>query len=342
MTSVVIFPFRDKDEGACIVAMADTRYMTQDNNGQSLRTSIDAGSKIFSIPFRVARGYGFIAGEKPEYFINSSFGVAFAGNTTIGLNLAGALSQICAFLECHENSCNTNLSSIAEFAAKFLTDWHQKYNNWGSWTHACEVAIFGICPADLKPHAFHLKPGQSSLGVWEVQSSEFNFLNPLSEVYSGNLYNSDCHPWLILGDHRTDIEQLIKARVEDVIGIGSMSANAMFQIQLSPQYVLEAAVIENFFPTIGHGVQILFADDRGARPMRWIRPQGEDVPNEEYEWFSYLGYNVDQLRGIGNAQIGDPGGFPPAYKPPTLGTPRFTEFNACLDRVLKRYSAVFL
>lgn len=74
--------------------------------------------------------------------------------------------------------------------------------------------------------------------------------------------------------------------------------------------------------------------------MQWIRPQRDDVPNDEYEWFSYLSYNADQLPGIGNAKIGDPGGFSPAYKSPIPGTPQFTEFDACLDRILKRYRVV--
>lgn len=340
MTSVVIFSIQEDNKNA-LAAMADTRYMAQDANGNCQRTSLDSGSKIFSIPLKVAHGYTFVRNEKTNYFIDSSFGLAFAGNTTIGLNTAGALSQICAFLECHRNNCDIGLNNIAEFTSKLLTDWHKQYNQWGPWTHVSEVAIFGYCPADATHKAFHLKPVRSSSGLWEIQSNQHVFIDPFDEALNGDLYNSECHPWLILGDHRDDIETLIKARVEDVIGVGKFTPRTKKNAQLSPQYVLEAIVLEETFQTIGNGLQILFADEQGARPSRWIRPQCIDTPDDEYEWYSFLNYSVDNLGTIGNAEIGNSGGFSPAYLPNSKHIV-YSEFKAAQDRILKRLRIAYL
>lgn len=335
MTSVVIFRFTEANMDS-IVAMADTRYMVQNVEGKALRTSIEAGSKLFSIPLRVSKGHGFVSDKVASYFINKTFGLAFAGNTTIGLNIAGALSQICAFLECHQATCKLGLADIAAFASKLLTDWHRTYNKMGPWTHSCEVAIFGECPTGLDLQAYHLKPSNKSTGL-QIEVSKFNFLDPIDQSLSGNLHNPECHPWLILGDRRQDIEALIKARVADVLGVGRFPPGAKSKAQRSPQYVLEAIVSLDCFETIGNGVQILFSDKFGARPQRWIRPQNQDVPNDEYEWFSYLNYDVGDLGKIGDAEIGDPGGFSMEYIPPRDQELHISEFTATLDRILNQY-----
>lgn len=337
MTSVVVFRISDRGEDL-LVAMADTRFMAQDEAGTPLRASVESGAKLFSIPLRVSKGYRFVVGEERSLLIDTSFGIAFAGNTTIGLNLVGALSQILGFLQCHDATCDISLLAVAKFATRLLNDWHRTYNQFGSWKHACEIAVFGYCPADAELQAFHLKPGQSAAGVWEVQCESVRLLNPLSEAMNGRLFDPRCHPWLILGDHRDDMEQLIKARVEDVTATRRMPT-LHIEAQCSPQYVLEAVVHEECFPTIGDGVQIVVADELGARPTRWIRPQRMDIPNCEYEWFSYLNYNVEELGRLGNAEIGDSGGFAPAYVPVPANWPRFTEFDATLDKILKRYRA---
>lgn len=315
--------------------------MAQDAVGTPLRVSIDSGSKLFSIPLRVAKGYGFVVGEERSLLIDTSFGIAFAGNTTIGLNLVAALSQICGFLECHGETCDISLLAVAKFASRLLDDWHRTYNQFGPWKHACEIAVFGFCPADVELQAFHLTPQLSPANVWEVQCESVRLLDPLSEAVDGRLFDPSCHPWLILGDHRDDIEQLIKARVEDVTATQYMPT-LHIEAQFSPQYVLEAVVHEKCFPTIGDGVQIVVADELGVRPTQWIRPQSMDIPNSEYEWSSYLNYNVEDLGRLGNAEIGNSGGFSPAYVPVLANSPRFSAFEATLDKVLKRYRVVIL
>lgn len=335
MTSVVIFRLIDGGVDA-IVSMADTRFVTQNNQGKTVRTSLESGSKLFSIPLKVAQGYGFVHGKPVDYIIDSSFGFAFAGNTTIGLNLAGALSQICGFLECHHSTCSISLEALAEFSSKLLTDWHRKYNQWGPWNHVCEVAIFGECPSDRNLHAYHLKPTNSYTGYY-IEHSEFSFSDPVNHVINGTLHDETCHPWLILGDRRPDIERLCKARVDDVTAAGELTQKGTLKAQCAPQYVLEAIVSEDCFKTIGNGVQTLFVDSRGARPQRWIRPQSHDIPADQYEWFSYLNYDLSELGKIGEAEIGDTGGLPMAYVPTSSGSPQCSEFTAELDRILNRH-----
>lgn len=339
MTSIVIFPYYENNN-AGIFAIADTLIMGQDKDAKSTQENLKSGVKLFSIPLKVSRDYRY-TDSNPEFFIDTSFGLAYAGNVALGLNLHAALSQIAGYLENHSKECNLGISDLADFSVKLLNDWHHSYNHDDKWTHYCEVSIFGFCPIKNKLKVFHLKPSLSTSEGQIFVSNEVKFekltlTSAITDIgFEKKLY------WLIMGDSKAEIRKLILARMEDVFTPATPFEKIKNDLQFSSQYALEAAIHHKCFASIGGGLQVCFADEKGARPQRWIRPQSIDTPNDEYEWYSYLNYNLKALGKIGSAEIGDTGGLPIGYLP---GNPNevLTQLGTEIDKLRGVYRYLYI
>lgn len=333
MTSIAIFRFRHPVDGEeQIWAVGDTRITAMTTSSSMPVESISSGAKIFSLPLRVSKNPA--CHEGGTVMLETSIGMAYAGNTTLGLNLHAQLSQILPHLVCDSFATPPviSLEQIAEFAGNMLKQMAKEMN----WRYSsqneiqtAEVAFFGKCPDTGKFSVYSLRPTveMNELVCRPVDVTPQNAISAHLKSEVGAV---------LLGAHKKEITDLIFARVSDVLGPGVEFNDLEVQAQASiaPKYVLEALIHHDVFPTIGRGLQIMIATQESVYPATWGRPQSETVPPEDYEMYSLFNFNVlDALRNLGKTNIHNWPSLSPDFDVDAKGISLITEFQETLRRL---------
>lgn len=332
MTSIAIYkfshPVSDREQ---IWAIGDTRISATATDKSFSHEAITSGAKIFSIPIRVSKEFSTYDGG--ELLFESSVGMAYAGSTTLGLNLHAQLSQILPYLivDSFVDSSVLSLEDIAKLASKMLTQMMKEINERSGKLNDfqfAEVAIFGKCPQKNELFIYKIIP-----------SLEMNELICKCEDCTPDLAISaylDSKPsCVLLGDKKKEIAELIRARIEDILAPGSRFVDVVNDVEMAPKYVLEALIHHEVFPTIGRGMQIMISDGRGVHPMTWARPQSFSVNAENYEMYSLFNFNVlEFVPYIGKANIRDWPCIGPHYDVDLVGLALMSEFQQELRRLM--------
>lgn len=119
-------------------------------------TLFESSPKIFAIPVRcfVPGASGFF--DRP--LLNTTIGVAYAGNSLIGLTFISALSALLARL--NGTISPPSLDEIAKFALQILQFYVLQLGFSFPNIAKCEVAIVGLCPVEYRSKIYHLTPGK--------------------------------------------------------------------------------------------------------------------------------------------------------------------------------------
>jgi hypothetical protein len=122
------------------------------------KTLIESSPKIFAIPVRC-----FVPGASGFFdtaVLNTTIGVAYAGNSLVGLTFNSALSACLARL----NSVSTlpSLDDIAEFSSKLLQMYVKQLAFNFPDNAVCEIALVGFCPVESRRKICHLMPSVNS------------------------------------------------------------------------------------------------------------------------------------------------------------------------------------
>jgi len=275
-----------------------------------------------------------------SFLLKSSVGMAYAGNTTLGLNLYAQLSQILPNLVADDfaDAPIVSLLDIVKFATNVLEqmarEMNQRYRIW-SQIQTAEIAIFGSCPADQMLRVYTIFP--------KLEKQEFGFRyeeNAPTDALSAHLSSqTGC---VLLGDKKKEITELIRARREDLLAPGVMFKEVKTEVAMTPKYVLEALIHHNVFPTIGRGLQVLIADDSGIHPHIWGRPQSTSVPAGEYEMYSLYNFNVmETIPDIGKTRIIYWPCIGPDYDVDVTGFDLLCEFQQELRRLMGKPPDLF-
>lgn len=333
MTSIAIFRFKHPVDGQeQLWAIGDTRITATTTNSSAPVESITSGAKIFSIPVRVAKNLA--RHEGGAVMLETSIGMAYAGNTTLGLNLHAQLSQILPHLVCDDFAAKPviSLEQIAEFAGTILKQMAKEMN----WRYSspneiqtAEVAFFGKCPDTERLHVYSVRP-TIEMNELVCRPKDVTPLNAISAYLKSEVGA------VLLGAHKKEISELIHARVSDVLipGVKFNDLEVQAQASIAPKYVLEALIHHEVFPTIGRGLQIMIAAQESVYPVTWGRPQSMSVSSEDYEMYSLFNFNVlDALRNLGKTRIHYWPCLGPDFDVDARGLSLITEFQEALRRL---------
>lgn len=333
MTSIAIFRVtHPRTKEKTLWAIGDTRITSVKEDASQGRESIASGAKIFSIPIRITRRECADKGNGET--INTSIGFAYAGHTTLGLNLHAQLSQILPNLVAHEfpEQLSVSLLDIVKFSASVLQLMTREINSkllspTSKDIFGAEIAIFGYC-AVVKDLRVYVMFPKMHLGELVIHSEDRTPEDAISA------YLNSAKGYVLLGDKKDVIADLIAARMEDLLPGGVDFSDVELDAAMAPKYVLEAILHHKVFPTIGGGLQLLIADKNDIRLVAWVRPQSVTVPPDQYEWYTLYGYNVtEHIPSIGNIHIESMMSVGPDYDVDASGFDRMTEFYGALARV---------
>lgn len=332
LTSIAIYrfthPIGNEEQ---LWAIGDTRITANFEDASKSSESITSGAKIFSIPVRVSKVYAEQDGG--ELLVQSSIGMAYAGNATLGLNLYAQLSQILPHLVADDfaDAPIVSLLDIVKFATTVLQsmtkEMNQRYNSW-SQVQTAEIAFFGSCPADQTLQVYTIRTKR------EMQQLVFRYeeSTPTNAISAHLKSQIGC---VLLGDKKKEIAELIRARTEDLIAPGVAFKDVADEVAMAPKYVLEALIHHDVFPTIGRGLQIMIAGDRGVYPYSWGRPQSVSVPSNEYEMYSLYNFNViETIPDIGKTRMYYWPCVGPDYDVDVAGFGLMSEFHQELRRLM--------
>lgn len=334
MTSIAIYKFRNpvsEDEELWVIG--DTRITATLADGSKSNEAISSGAKVFAIPLRASKILP--SREGGELVIDSAIGMAYAGNTTLGLNLYAQLSQILPNLVTSDFSVGpaVTLLDIVNFATYVLhsmtKEINQRCNSWKQ-VQVAEIAIFGRCPSDQVLRVFTIRP-QMVLGELVFQHEETTPKNAISAYLDSEI---GC---VLLGDKKSEIKELVRARIEDLIVPGTPFNKVETNVAMAPKYVLEALIHHEVYSTIGGGLQIVIVRGNGVHPYTWGRPQSINVPSSEYEMFSLYNFNViEKIPNIGIARMYYWPPISPDYNVDQEGMALLSEFQQALRRQMNK------
>lgn len=333
MTSIAIYRFSHPDGGPEeLWAVGDTRITSSTYGSKDVKESITSGAKIFSIPVCVSKTLA--QHEGGETMLETTIGMAYAGNSTLGLNLHAQLSQILPHLVCDDfaEAPFISLEQIADFAGMILHRMVQEMN-WryvsAEQVQTAEVALFGRCPATGELHVYLVRPSFEN-GELTCKPNDVTPKNAVSAFLKHEIGA------VLLGAHKQEITELIFARVADVLEPGALFMDPEVQANaaMAPKYVLEALIHHDIFPTIGRGLQVMISRENGVFPFTWGRPQSESVPAEDYEMYSLFNINVLRaLKHLGKTNIHYWPSVGPDYDVDIKGFALISEFHQALLRL---------
>ncbi len=272
MTTVACW-FNKESEHTSIWICADSKI-----SASNATTLIESSPKIFALPVRcfVPGTEGFF--DLPNF--NGTIGIAYAGNSLIGLTLNSALATCLGHLI--SLGSPPALDDIAKFALEILHKYVRELGATAGERALCEVAIVGYCPAQLAHKIYHLSP---FIQLGELQ-------------YELRIYGEDQPDdfVLLLG---ADKERITK-KIQDY----RHEKDQDISWWRAPKRVISNEVKSPNHPTIGGHLQMGIGNAQGFQVYSVLQPYGVAATG----YMSYLGLNVSSTFGqIGTCAIGMPG-----------------------------------
>lgn len=245
------------------------------STSSSSTTLIESSPKIFAIPVRCF--VGGASGFFDKLFSNTTIGVAYAGNSLVGLTFNSALATCLARL----NSMSTPpaLDDIAKFSSKLLEMYVRQLAFAFPRNAECEIALVGFCPVEARNKIYHLTPS----------------------VDSGNLQ----YCVATYGDQQADDFVLVlgkdTTRIKENIRLLRMNKEKDLSWWRAPKEVVSSEVRTPLHATIGGHLQLGIGTHQGFE--LYSVAQTSDGGSGDY--LSYLGLDVSGDFGrIGPCWVG--------------------------------------
>lgn len=272
MTTIACW-FNKESEHTSVWVCGDSK-VTASNTA----TLIESSPKIFALPVRC-----FEPGKEGFFDLpnsNGTIGLAYAGNSLIGLTLNAALATCLGHLISLGGP--PALDDIAKFALDVLKMYVKELGVTAGKRALCEVAIVGFCPTESQYKIFHLAPS--------IQLGELN--------YQLNCYNANQADDFVL------LLGADKERIGKSIDDFRQQRDQDISWWRAPKSVIAAEVKNPIHSTIGGHLQIGIGNVLGFQVYSVCRPYGVGTA----AYLSYLGLNVSSDFGqIGVCKIGMPG-----------------------------------
>jgi hypothetical protein len=272
MTTIACW-FNKESEHTSIWVCGDSKVSSSNSS-----TLIESSPKIFALPVRC-----FVPGKEGFFDLpnfNGTIGVAYAGNSLIGLTLNSALATCLGHLISYESP--PALDDIAKFTLEMLHMYVRELGATSGDRALCEVAIVGYCLAEGQHKMYHLSP--------IIQTGELKYqLNS----YSAN--QADDFVLLLGAD---------KERIKEAINELRQPIDKDISWWRAPKSVISTEVKNPNHPTIGGHLQMGIGNALGFQVYSVCQPYGVGPA----AYLSYLGLNVSSSFGqIGVCKIGMPG-----------------------------------
>ena len=272
MTTVACW-FNRESSHTSIWVCGDSRVSASNST-----TLIESSPKIFALPIRC-----FAAGRDGFFnlpIFNGTIGVAYAGNSLVGLTLNSALATCLAHLISLGGP--PVFDDIAKFALEMLHMYVKELGVTAGDRALCEVAIVGYCPSEKQQKIYHLSP------VNEPGELKYRLT-----VHGENQVDDF---FLLLGTDKEriarNIDEFRQQRSKDI------------SWWRAPKTVISAEVKDPGNPTIGGYLQLGIGNVMGFQVYSVCQPYGVGAA----AYLSYLGLNVSSNFGqIGLCKIGMPG-----------------------------------
>lgn len=257
-------------------AVSDSRISKPSPQSSQRVTLIDEGQKIFSLPLicRKPGNGGFFS----ETYHVHSVGLAFAGDTLIGLNVASVLvpllTNLCGYEESHVPSVEDIALLVSRVAMKYVKSLGSRIG-----VANYEAAVLGYC---YKQHrlrmfriAFRTGNGELATGCDEMQLDDPSYV-------------------LLLGSQTKNVDESIR---RERIG-GDVSS---IQYSRAPKRVVESLVQAETYQEIGGSIQLGIATQHGFNPYAVLNPIEKGKPQATLR---FVGVDFSEDIGrIGDCQV---------------------------------------
>jgi hypothetical protein len=228
-------------------AVSDSRISKPTQHVSERLTLIDEGQKIFSLPLicRKPGNEGFFS----ETYHTHSVGLAFAGDTLIGLNVASVLvpllTNLCGYEESHIPSIEDIALLVNRIAMKYVKSLGSRI-----FVVRYEAAVMGYCYRQRRLRMFRLtfRTGNGGLvtGCDEMQLDNPSYV-------------------LLLGSQKKNVDEAIQRE-----RIGSDVSS--IQYSRAPKRVVESLVQAETYQEIGGSIQLGIATQHGFNPYAVLKP----------------------------------------------------------------------
>lgn len=208
---------------------------------------------------------------------NGTIGIAYAGNSVVGLTLTSALATCLGNLISHGNL--PALKDIARFALELLQMYVKELGVTAGDRALCELALVGFCPSENRHKIYHLSPAICA-GTLKYQL----------DSYDSNQADDFV---LLLGSDKT--------RISNSINEFRTTTEKDISWWRAPKSVVSAEVKNSINPAIGGHLQMGIGDSLGFQIYSICEPSGIGAT----AYMSYLGLDVSSNFGqIGMCRIG--------------------------------------
>mgnify|MGYP001205434862 FL=1 len=274
MTIVAAWVTQRGTDQECLRCVTDARLSTRD--GESIFPLTDTGAKLFSIPLNAYSPAA--SGGYTNRYLSSSLGLAFCGDSLIGLPLASTLSSITSQLINPHTESKPSLEDIGHLSIRIATKLKSSMRaaRPEGEHRGFQMALFGWCEVRERYELRHF--GSSS---WDstIQLETFD-LEPRASVF-------------LMGDQVEVIRQEIASRRMNFGGAAWEEA---------PETIVRAFSHEGGIPSVGGLIQI----GRGTKKGFFLWPTIQYVVDGEkiLEKVIFRGLDVyDEIGRIGPCSV---------------------------------------
>ena len=315
MTSVVIWLNKENDGNANIWGVADSRITHKTQSG--INRSLEIFPKLYELELKVSTHV-----LRLNYSKIHSYGMAIAGNVTLCMAVKNVVDFLFGHLSIsHEyeetssdklleqftavNQFSENLRSRLPMMEHVVNVIHNVAHQvmYSHVQNTCnrpekfEIAIYGYCIKENKYKAFNVI-------LETLNDEEFKIRKDISNCFNSRIEklvfdeSSEDIQYLLLGDRKEQISELIKEKVEI-----SDKSNRLQYWRIPNEVIRSIVDEENYMPTIGSHAQTIRVDKQFCRV-------GGGMTSKT--GLQYFGYRLGWMAEDGN------------YMTPTIGDYYFT------------------
>lgn len=235
MTTVVSWISKER-ETPTLWTITDSLLCTSSQSNPS-KPLFECGAKLFSIRI-VCLSPNENGRFTDKIYYSTTIGMAFAGSSLLALNLYSLVNYTLSTLASLDNS----IPSIEEIAKHIFACFKallESYIKTNTYSHSCEISIFGYCTKSKDYRLFHIK---------HLGSGPDCLFNEVKFVNDNTLH--------IMGNHQKEIRELINFERN------KLNKKAYWR---QPIKIIEDIIKKKEFPEIGGNIQLGISFPNGFR-----------------------------------------------------------------------------
>ncbi len=277
MTIIATWLNKEKPTSPTLWTLTDSRLSKTDR-----MPLLNCGAKLFSI--RIICLKPDTAGFFTNIYFSTTIGMTFAGSSLMGLSLYAFLSHTLGNLTDPKGLSMPSIEDISVHADAALKQLLINHVETSMNPARCEVSIFGSCSKSQEFNVFHITQRQSNPPI----ILETNKVDISDDIFTH-----------LMGDFKAEISK-------EIANYRSSLAEKNICWWRSPKKIIQDAINENKYDTIGGGIQIgiTFPNPVGFQAYSVIRPIKIGQPAATL-LYQNIDLSIDpNLQHVGNCVVG--------------------------------------